>query len=55
MPSAATCLVVKTIIEDYQKKVSEVALAQCRCATGADLKTFVVKPEPSTLEHPKAA
>jgi hypothetical protein len=41
------------MIDEYRKKVSEIALLQCRCDTGADLETD--RPKTVESEEPKAA
>ena len=43
-----------TMVDDYKKKVAEIAIGQCRCDTGADLKVQLPK-DRRTQEHPKAA
>ncbi|HEX9435644.1 MAG TPA: hypothetical protein VGA16_00635 [Candidatus Limnocylindria bacterium] len=40
--------------EQYERKVREIALKQCRCGTGADLETDMAKHEHDE-EHPQAA
>jgi hypothetical protein len=45
-----------TMTDEYEKKVREIALMQCRCATGADIPTDTPKHEHAeATEHPKAA
>ena len=51
-----------TMTDEYQKKVREIALLQCRCATGADIQTDTPKHDHAeaaehlkAAEHPKAA
>ena len=39
--------------EEYRRKVTEIALLQCRCETGADLETDL--PKVTDEEAPKAA
>ena len=51
MPTAAMAIVAMTITDEYEKKVREIALLQCRCATGADIPTE--KPKHETAEHPE--
>ena len=51
MPTAALAIVAMTITDEYEKKVREIALLQCRCATGADIPTE--KPKHETAEHPE--
>jgi hypothetical protein len=46
---------VTTPIDEYQKKVREIAVAQCRCSTGADLVVEKAKDDHAPLEHAKAA
>lgn len=53
-PSAAASAVL-SVTEQYDRKVREIALKQCRCGTGADLETDVVKHEHDDEEHPQAA
>ena len=43
------------MIDDYKKRVAEIAIGQCRCDTGADLKVQLPKDPYRTQEHPKAA
>ena len=40
---------------DYEKKVREIAVAQCRCGTGADLVVEKAKGDQPHVEHPQAA
>jgi hypothetical protein len=47
--------VLTATITDYEKKVREIAVAQCRCAAGADLVAEKPKDEHVPEEHAKAA
>lgn len=42
-----------TLQDEYNKKVREIALLQCRCETGADLETD--RPKMTEEEQPQAA
>ena len=42
------------MIDEYEKKVREIAVSQCRCGTGADLVVMKAKDEHTTVEHPQA-
>ncbi len=42
-------------VDDYEKRVREIAVSQCRCETGADLRTDVPKDDRAPLEHRAAA
>jgi len=53
--TAPTCAMFTATITDYQKKVREIAVAQCRCETGADLVVEKAKDDHAPEEHPKAA
>ena len=54
MPTAALSgMAIDTI--EYEKKVREIAVAQCRCQTGADLEVDKPKDGHAHQEHPKAA
>lgn len=55
MRAAAICSMVLRPIDEYSKKVAEIALSQCRCATGADLVTNKPKDGARLEEHAKAA
>ncbi len=44
-----------TMTDEYRRKVREIAVAQCRCETGADIKTDTPKDDHSLEEHPQAA
>jgi hypothetical protein len=44
---------VLTLQDEYNKKVREIALLQCRCETGADLETD--RPKMTEEEQPQAA
>lgn len=50
---AASPARVLTMIDDYRRKVREIALLQSRCETGADLETG--RPEPAGDQEPQAA
>lgn len=46
---------IQTPVDEYEKKVREIAVSQCRCATGADIKTDMPKDAHALQEHPQAA
>jgi hypothetical protein len=55
MSTATTVDVTATMVDEYKKKVAEIAISQCRCGTGADLKVKLPKDTDLPREQPKAA
>ena len=55
MTTAVPSGMAMNIVDEYEKKVREIAVAQCRCETGADLVVKKAKDEHQLMEHAQAA